>query len=205
MTSPRTGLPSMIDHTRPEVGETVSCMKGVPATWGHPSGRVVSLGPVNVMVELCDGSGVRPIPRDGIDRSDLRCSPLVIVPCGGKKLDQAARAGDLYVGSYHLACRRAADRISKKQLILSAKHGLVTLDTIIEPYDLRMGDPGCVSVETVREQARHWRLHTESFVHALGGRAYTDVVTTVWPRAKVPLAGCAGIGEQLARLARLAA
>ena len=70
--------------------------------------------------------------------------PLVMVPCGSRKTQlPQAPAGQLYIGSYHLACRRAAavlttpDRI----LILSAMHGLLPLDRVIAPYELRMGDP----------------------------------------------------------------
>ncbi len=66
-----------------------------------------------------------------------------------------APAGELYVGGYHVACRRAAavlttpDRI----LILSALYGLLPLDRVIAPYDLRMGRPGSISPEALRRQA----------------------------------------------------
>ncbi|AJF70488.1 hypothetical protein SVTN_40755 (plasmid) [Streptomyces vietnamensis] len=38
----------------------------------------------------------------------------------------------------------------------------------------------------------------------LGGRAYVQAVTQLRPDTLQPLAGCRGIGEQRARLARLA-
>ncbi|WP_432990625.1 hypothetical protein [Dactylosporangium sp. CA-233914] len=46
--------------------------------------------------------------RHNIRRRD---TALVIVACGGAKLDRPAPAADLYVGSYHQACRRAAERL----------------------------------------------------------------------------------------------
>lgn len=56
------------------------------------------------------------------------CFPpeLVVIPCGSRKLGRRARAADLYVGSYHRACRRAADALGPdRQLILSARYGLL--------------------------------------------------------------------------------
>jgi uncharacterized protein DUF6884 len=55
-----------------------------------------------------------------------------------------APAGRLYSGSYHLACRRAAAALTEPDgiLILTALHGLLQLDRVIAPYELRMGQPG---------------------------------------------------------------
>lgn len=52
---------------------------------------------------------------------------LVVIPCGSRKLDHPARAADLYTGSYHRACRAAAEALRPDQLlILSARHvGLI--------------------------------------------------------------------------------
>lgn len=128
---------------------------------------------------------------------------VVIVPCGGKKLPTAAPAGDLYVGSYHRACRRAAAARGGRLLILSALHGLLDPATIIEPYDLRMGQPGSVTPARVREQAAALGI-LDARVTVLAGRAYADVVSAVWPDADRPLNGTRGIGQQLASLAAIA-
>ncbi|GAX57494.1 hypothetical protein [Streptomyces olivochromogenes] len=40
-------------------------------------------------------------------------------------------------------------------------------------------------------------------VVALGGAQHADLVRTVWPHARTPLAGTRGMGEQMARLAVL--
>src|SRR5690349_4767772 len=78
---------------------------------------------------------------------------LVVVPCGGKKLNHSAPAGELYIGSYHRACRRAAEALRPARiLILSALHGLVELDQVLAPYDLRMGQPGSVTESMLTEQ-----------------------------------------------------
>ncbi|MEV0829726.1 DUF6884 domain-containing protein, partial [Nonomuraea rubra] len=133
--------------------------------------------------------------------------PVVIVPCGGRKLDTdvAVPAGELYTGSYHRAARRAAEALAGRRgrvLILSALHGLVALDEPLLPYELRAGQPGTVTGERLREQAAALGI-TDAAVTVLGGRAYTDLARQVWPAAAAPLQGCRGIGEQLARLAAI--
>ncbi|MFG6197718.1 DUF6884 domain-containing protein [Nonomuraea sp. JJY05] len=132
---------------------------------------------------------------------------VVIVPCGGKKADTAAAipAGELYVGSYHRAARRAADALAHdggRVLILSALHGLVELDTMLEPYELRAGQAGTVTGETLRAQAAALGI-ADADVTVLGGRAYVELAREVWPALDAPLQGTRGIGEQMARLAAM--
>jgi hypothetical protein len=131
-------------------------------------------------------------------------SRLVIVPCGAAKLASAAPAGDMYTGSYHRACRRAAERLGGRVLILSAKYGLLELAKPIEPYELRMGQPGSVDAATLRRQARTLGVDQVDDVVILAGRRYSDAACQVWPHARRPLDGTRGMGEQLARLAELA-
>ncbi|MGC5000587.1 DUF6884 domain-containing protein [Streptomyces sp. DT195] len=134
--------------------------------------------------------------------------PLVIIPCGSTKLDRKAPAGELYVGSYHRSCREAADALTADGgtiLVLSALYGFVTLDQEIEPYDLRMGQPGSVTVEQLRRQAREMGVDGAQEVVVLAGETYTDAVLQVWPDASTPLAGLGGMGYQRQYLAALAA
>ncbi|MET7335889.1 DUF6884 domain-containing protein [Nonomuraea sp. NPDC005650] len=132
---------------------------------------------------------------------------VVIIPCGGRKADTdtPVPAGELYTGSYHRAARRAADTLAGttgRVLILSALHGLVTLDTMLAPYELRAGQPGTVTADTLRAQAAALCI-TNAAVTVLGGRAYVELARQVWPTLTAPLAGTRGIGEQLARLAAI--
>lgn len=131
---------------------------------------------------------------------------LIVVPCGGKKLDHPAPAGDLYIGSYHRACRRAAEALHPARiLILSALHGLVELDQMLAPYDLRMGQPGSVTTSTLREQARRLGVDSAEQVAVLAGSRYAEAARAVWPNAELPLRGTRGMGEQLAVLNQIAA
>lgn len=133
---------------------------------------------------------------------------VVVIPCGGRKAPHAAPAGDLYVGSYHRAARRAADAVAARTgarvLILSALHGLLELDELVDPYELRMGAPGSVTADELRRQAVELELE-DADVTILAGSAYAAAALAVWPDADVPTTGARGIGDHLALFARLAA
>jgi hypothetical protein len=132
---------------------------------------------------------------------------VIVVPCGGRKLDTETPvpAAELYVGSYHRAARRAAEVLAGSAglvLILSALHGLVTLDQMLAPYELRAGQAGTVTGETIRAQAEALGIAAAEVV-VLGGRAYVELARQAWPLAVAPLEGTRGIGEQLGRLAAI--
>lgn len=73
---------------------------------------------------------------------------IYIIPCGAAKLDTPAAAADLYTSStFKMALQAALAQVDGDRdsvLILSALHGLIDLDTIIEPYDVKMGDDGAI-------------------------------------------------------------
>ncbi|MET8406340.1 DUF6884 domain-containing protein [Streptomyces sp900116325] len=86
------------------------------------------------------------------------------MPCSAAKLSTTAPvpAADLYAGSFHRVCRRAAHAIAGGTgtvLVLSAAHGFVTLDEPLAPYELRMGEPGSVQLDQPRAQAERLGLH----------------------------------------------
>lgn len=130
---------------------------------------------------------------------------LVVIPCGGSKLEQAAPAAELYTGGYFRACLAYARSIADDSeiRILSAKHGLLRLDAVVEPYDVRMGRPGSITREELVAQAEAEDLDGLERVTVVGGRAYVDAALAIWPTATTPLDGFAGLGYQLAELRRL--
>ncbi|MDH6292820.1 DUF6884 domain-containing protein [Rhodococcus opacus] len=89
--------------------------------------------------------------------------------------------------------------------ILSGLHGLLALDTVIAPYEMRLGEPSSVTAYTLHEQAAAQGLLETEDVIVLAGRDYSRLITTVFPHARTPLAGSRGIGEQQHRLHRIAA
>ncbi|MFF0290755.1 DUF6884 domain-containing protein [Streptomyces sp. NPDC005262] len=129
---------------------------------------------------------------------------LVVIPCGSRKLGRRARAADMYVGSYHRACRKTADALqSDRLLILSARHGLLDLDDVIDPYDTPHGAADAVTDQVLLQQATLRDIVRLDPVVALGGARHVSLVRTIWPHARAPLTGTRGMGEQMARLARL--
>ncbi|MFF2518573.1 DUF6884 domain-containing protein [Streptomyces sp. NPDC058086] len=129
---------------------------------------------------------------------------LVVIPCGSRKLGRRARAADLYVGSYHRACRSTGDALRPDRLlIVSARYGLLDLDDVIDPYDTPHGAADAITAQALLEQATVRDIVLLDPVVALGGARHVDLVRTIWPHARTPLAGTRGMGEQMARLALL--
>jgi len=81
---------------------------------------------------------------------------------------------------------------------------LLDLDTVVAPYEMRLGRPGSVTADTVHAQAADRGLLGAPDVVVLAGRDYSRIVTAVWPHARTPLAGSRSMGEQLQRLAGIA-
>lgn len=133
----------------------------------------------------------------------------MIVPCGATKDPTPAKipARHRYTGTYHRLGLRAAAALTGPNTtrILSARFGLMTLHRLVEPYNLRLGQPGAITADQLREQAADQGLLDHRNVVLLGGRDYTALAQRVWPHAHTPLAGTKGIGEQQQRLVAMAA
>lgn len=89
-------------------------------------------------------------------------STLIVIACGAEKGAHAAPAGELYTSATFrhfrdAAVLEAADTVrvcggEVRVAILSAAYGLVELDTVLAPYDVKMGDRGCVGAHEVAQQ-----------------------------------------------------
>ncbi|MFD6329261.1 DUF6884 domain-containing protein [Streptomyces niveus] len=128
-------------------------------------------------------------------------------PCTSAKLTMAAEAGRLYTGPTHTYARRTADALTQGRdgsvtLVLSALHGLLTLKQVVEPYDHTWNDPGSVTADTLRAQARRLGIADADDVVLLTPGEYTRRALAVWPHARTPLAHL-GIGQQRGKLAAL--
>lgn len=131
---------------------------------------------------------------------------LVVIACGASKLDHRAPAVRLYTGQHFRASLAAALSVARDPStivrILSAKYGLLRLDELVDPYELRMGDAGSVTGDELADQAAE--LGDVEHVLALCPAAYADRLAEAFPAAVVerPLAGL-GIGKQRHVLAEL--
>lgn len=127
--------------------------------------------------------------------------PVAIIPCSGQKATVAGPARDLYTGSMFRHTLAAAENLDDDVtvLVLSAEHGLVTLDTVLAPYERRMGQAGSVTVETVAAQAEALGI-TDGDVYAFLPQKYFSVLDQAMRQHDVYVADVyeadMGIGEQ---------
>lgn len=63
---------------------------------------------------------------------------LFLISCGKHKAAGQTRAGDLYTSPRFRTSAAIATRLRQRLLILSAKHGLLSPDDFIEPYDFSL-------------------------------------------------------------------
>jgi hypothetical protein len=98
-----------------------------------------------------------------------------VIPCSAAKLSHAAPARDLYVGQTfkHTLERALNAEVPGRVMILSAKHGLLDLDTIVEPYEVRITDADAIDADTLAAQAQAIGID-DTDVWALLPRAYFD-------------------------------
>jgi hypothetical protein len=150
-------------------------------------------------------------------------SDVVLIGCCGSKLDHAAPARELYTSTLFKKARAYAEALGGEWAILSALHGLVMPDQVLEPYDCTFKDVRARS-SSPSAAVEEWGRKTQAALRArwpgarfvfLGGRDYAACLrgygsTVVSGRtidrlnpldAAEPLAGL-GIGERLAWLDR---
>jgi hypothetical protein len=138
-------------------------------------------------------------------RHPLAHPELIVVTCGSRKLDHRAPVGELYTGTYHRACRNAAEALKPERLlILSSAHGLLDLDDVIDPYDTAIGAAGSITADELTTQARERGVLDLDPVIVLAGQRHLRLARAVWPHAVSPLTGIGGMGRQIAYLTALA-
>lgn len=125
---------------------------------------------------------------------------IVIIPCGGAKLETSAPSRDLYIGSMFRDTLTTARAMTteKNIYILSALYGLIALDQIVEPYDLKMGQRGSVRTSTLEQQLNEILPKNEAFIiEALLPKAYIEALENAFPYwIENHFAGTKGIGYQ---------
>lgn len=138
--------------------------------------------------------------------SVIKRPPFNLVACCSKKLRHAAPAKDLYCSQWFRLVRAVIEKRGEPWAILSAKHGLVFPEQVIEPYN-----------ETLHTKSRAERQQWANNVHGLipytgiyviwGGELYIETLAPLL-YARLPLRQFGrqlGIGQQLGLLKKLAA
>jgi cytoplasmic iron level regulating protein YaaA (DUF328/UPF0246 family) len=131
---------------------------------------------------------------------------VALVSCVKKKQSSAAPARDLYLSHLFRGLRRYAESHADVWYILSAEHGLLKPDQVIEPYERTLNTmpkrDRTAWAERVRQQLLEI-LPANAEVTLLAGLRYREGIETFLREqgftVSVPLEGLK-IGEQLQRL-----
>lgn len=123
---------------------------------------------------------------------------IALVGCGARKLDGAHPAGELYIGPlFRGGLEYALARYPREQvLVLSARHGLLSLDTVAASYNLHLGELDAETREAwaggvARELRRLFPVESAS-VEVLASALYVDTLRPHLPpgwEVVAPLAG----------------
>ena len=126
-----------------------------------------------------------------------------LVGCSSAKLSRPAPARELYTSPLFRKASTYAELTCARWFILSAKHGLLNPDQVVEPYDVKLGTNARTS-PPIHEWADRVRgqLATEladtprAVLVTLAGVQYQTVLRPCqWP-FRIPMKGL-GIGQQL--------
>jgi hypothetical protein len=122
-----------------------------------------------------------------------------LVACSATKLSRPAPGLEIYTSPLFRKASAYAELTCESWYILSAKHGLLSPDQVIEPYDVKLRNKAEAGAwaDPVREQLAAELAETPRVVLvALAGATYREVLHPCqWP-FQIPMKGL-GIGQQL--------
>ncbi|MBK8462845.1 MAG: hypothetical protein IPL36_07400 [Nigerium sp.] len=207
-------LDEMVGGLPPSAYKHAAFWKGARSGWPGFTTTTVGVGH-SVTFVRSGPSGERvpppsPTPQVTSAPAQTRPADIILVSCVKEKRADPAPAKDLYTSPLFGKERRHAESSGKPWFILSAKHGLVAPDHVLEPYELRLSD-------TPRTYQHAWGLNvvrqledaagplTGKTIEVHAGAAYTDAIRALLLGAGAhviePLAGLT-LGQRLAWYAR---
>ncbi len=126
---------------------------------------------------------------------------IVLISCVSQKLNHQAKAKDLYVSAlFRKSLKYAFTLNPDKIFILSAKYHLLSLDQVVEPYDLtlrqmRLNEVKAWANIVIKELRKEVSLDSDEVIF-LAGEKYRRFLIPEIKSYKVPMEGL-GIGKQL--------
>lgn len=134
-------------------------------------------------------------------RGDTTNAPVVLLSCVKSKRDHACKSKDMYISPLFKKMLAYAERLKPKSIfILSAKHGLLSLNDLIEPYEETLGkmssrERAAWAATVVEKLAQLTDLENDHFVCMAGAR-YREGLLPRLVHYSVPMAGLP-FGKQL--------
>lgn len=132
---------------------------------------------------------------------------IVLISCVSKKLAQRAKARKFYVSTLFKLNLRYAQKLDPDEIfILSAKHGLLSLEQEVDPYEQTLNNMSALEVkqwanEVLEQISAKCSIDETTFIF-LAGERYRKYLLPYLKDVKIPLQGL-GIGRQLQKLKEL--
>jgi cytoplasmic iron level regulating protein YaaA (DUF328/UPF0246 family) len=140
---------------------------------------------------------------------DNTASAVFFVSCVAGKKDTASPAGELYTSTLFRLARAYIQKTGAPWFILSAEHGLLSPNDVIEPYDKTLNSMGVAErrawAEHVIRQMTDTLPDADEAIIFAGSRYREHLVPWLkhrYERVTVPMEGLR-IGEQLSWLSRV--
>lgn len=131
---------------------------------------------------------------------------LSIIPCGKKKIwdkkpeQGATKAKHTYIGTFHTLCRNYATEFTDQWVVLSAKHGFLLPDDVVDQnYDVTFNQKSneIITLERLQQQVRAKQLDQYDELVILTGKKYKKVIEGSFDGGlpkKFPLEAYRGMG-----------
>ena len=129
---------------------------------------------------------------------------IVLIPCVSQKLTHRAKVRNLYTSTLFKLNLKYAEKLAPDEIfVLSAKHGLLSLDQEIEPYEQTLNNMRSSEIKlwanNVLNQIRDICFIKDSEFTFLAGDKYRKYLLPHLENYELPLKGLR-IGEQLQKL-----
>jgi hypothetical protein len=156
----------------------------------HRRGNIVTHYELLTSRTANGGMGLSAIVEDLEGEGSMRT--IYLIACADKKASHATAARNLYLNKTFAARLRYAEHHKPDAIyILSALHGLLPLDTVVEPYDCKLDDASLPDwIEKV-----FWQLHAvtdtsaDKFVFLASGKYTSDLLTERLEHHELPFKG----------------
>ena len=132
---------------------------------------------------------------------------IVLISCVSQKQSRKSRVRDIYISTLFKLNLKYAEKLEPNEIyVLSAKHGLLSLDKEIEPYNQTLSEMSAAKIKSWSEKILRQINHVSDIKNTkyifLAGDKYRKYLLPHLKDYAIPLKGLR-IGEQLKKLKEL--